>query len=301
MARGKTSNLASYLSKKKALISFELSVDAISESVQDMSYSQFTGEVLKIQDKVGFEMAESARKTMSSWLDQNNPRRIGVTGTASRNLFTKKVQAPGGWNGGSQVVWHVVEGKLTKANRYIRQGVKPHKGESSKAQANSNLSRSERGTRGTGREFNSLLHKLAEWARKRGLRPPQPSPVLMGSQSRTPERGIGPGPMTPVSIPDSNFKKQARMVWALWHSIKQRGTSVSYEKRFGSRYFDYPNLYAAGKGRNLRTMLRYRFNKQGDAYENLEAITYRFIRTQMTKKGRIFSSMQTRTKGAEEL
>ncbi len=137
MARvGTTRNLGSYLSKKHALIAFEIQAEKQTKAAAEMTDRAFAEEVGKIQNRVGFELAESARKTMSKWLDPNNPRKIGQTGKASQNLFTRSVNAPKTYGGGMQVVWYVYEGNLTKANKFIRQGTRSYPNKSLRARAN---------------------------------------------------------------------------------------------------------------------------------------------------------------------
>ena len=296
---GTTSNLQGYLRRKRALISFQIDFEQRTTSASKMDERKFRRGIFESQNVVSKDMAESARKTMSNWLSPENPRRIGVTGGASRNLFIQRVEAIGGVGKMNEAVWYVVEGNTTKANRFIRMGTRANRAKSREAQANSNKSRAARKARGQGgREFSGPLHRIAEWARKRGLKPNLTDKplTLLGKKSMTQQVGIGPYQATQVNVRDSRARRFNRMVWAIWHSMKQHGTSVRYEKDFGSNRFDYPNLYAAGSGRNLRTMMLSRFSKQSEVYQNISSVTYSFLRTELTKKGRAFSSRQTRTR-----
>lgn len=296
---GTTSNLQGYLRRKRALISFQIDYEQLTKAALSVDKKRFQRGVFHVQDNVSKELAESARKTMANWLSPDNPRRIGVTGEASRNLKIQKVEAIGAAGKMNEAVWYVVEGTSTKANRYIRMGTRANPSKSRAAQANSNKSRASRKARGQGgREFSGPLHRIAEWARKRGLKPSLTSKPLtvLGKRSMTQQKGIGPYQATQVNIRDSRARRFNKMVWAIWHSMKQHGSSMRYERDFGSKRFDYPNLYAAGPGRNLRTMLLSKFSKQGEWYQNISAVTYSFLRTELTKKGRAFSSRQTRTR-----
>jgi hypothetical protein len=305
---GTTRNLSNYLSKKHALLAFEINAEAMTEAATNMSDEKFLQEMGKIQDKAGYDLAESARKTMAKWLSPSDPRKIGLTGESSRNLYTKKVSAPGSGKSKTQIVWYVFEGDLTKANKYIRMGTRGNRSKSLRARANAarNSSEASRIAKDRGLRLQQSTYiespffaRLSEWAKARGLKPRILPPRL--HRKVYSGQGIGPGPATQVNLARDQYKSWKSMLWAIYHSMLQHGTSRAYEKRFGSKNYDYVKLYMTGKGGGnsgtARSVIRSKLGKSSEVYQNISFLVARYISAKFYKSGAVRGNWSARTFG----
>lgn len=325
---GVTGNVTDYLRRKGGLISFSANMDPSQgayEGAKGLSAIQFRVKLLEIQRAMSLEMATSAAKTMSKWLSPGDPKRIGVTGAASKNLIVKDVQEVSGSGEATAVTAYVVEGNLTEANKYIRMGTKPKIGKAKKAQyqiheqRNAHLSPDYVRPENREPQTNPVIENLSAWARAKGLKPRMPGPRLhKGRTFGWKKKPFGANNMTSRG-PEKPADRWNKMIWAVWHGMMRSGTSKAYKERWGTPRFDYPKWYAqgeGGKGRNIRsvweTMIRRgdilstRGSGRGhgtvetsdatNAYANILDVTYSYIRTEFRKNMKAFQSRQNVSK-----
>lgn len=295
MPTGTTADLNRYLGRKRGVFAVEISAQQESDRSSRMNQSEWEKEVLHIQDRVGQEMAESARKTMAKWLSPEGPYRIGQTGASSHNLVTAKVYAKGQGNSKTQVVWHVYEGNQTNANRYIRTGIKPNENKHWAILVNGNAAannaRNKESWVSAGTPSGGVIGRIAAWAKARGIQPraEHKKPVSM---SRYYARSYN----HPSEKPGNAWRDT---VWAIYHGILKNGGFNSYRDRFGAPFFDYPRRYVEGGGAGSSKGTAYGIARQkmargGDEYQNLEYITADYVTALMTKTGKIILRRPTR-------
>jgi hypothetical protein len=307
--------ISTFMRKKGALLSFEFSIEPITQEAK-LKPEKFKREMLKVQDKVGQDLATSAVKTMSRWLSPENPRRIGYTGKASQNLLARRVFGSRTKGGKVEAVWYVFEGSKTPANKYIRRGVKKNLSKSNKALRNARKNKGRYGSRPkvnipglTVQEEESsfasatftsgtFLHTLSEWAKRRGLAP-QYGLVLEGKNFLKWKGSSEKRLMTKVNLAQERQKRWNKMVWAVWHSMMRKGRSEAYRARWGEPFYDYVRRYVEGDSRGNtgsgRTAARSRLTNAREITQNIRVIFGDYIKSVLTAKGTFSTERKTRT------